>query len=59
MEFAIKTRLEYDDYCAIPADGKRYELIDGEVHVTPAPSPERSDESRRAKGSNTMTSGGR
>ena len=40
MEFAIKTRLEYDDYCAIPADGKRYELIDGEVHVTPAPSPE-------------------
>jgi len=40
MEFAIKTRLDYDDYCAIPTDGKRYELIDGEVHVTPAPSPE-------------------
>jgi Uma2 family endonuclease len=35
----IKTRLDYDDYCAIPPDGKRYELIDGKVHVTPAPSP--------------------
>jgi len=35
----LKTRLDYDDYCAIPPDGKRYELIDGRVHVTPAPSP--------------------
>jgi Uma2 family endonuclease len=35
----LKARLDYDDYCAIPADGKRYELIDGRVHVTPAPSP--------------------
>lgn len=39
MEFALKTRLDYGDYRAIPPDGKRYELIDGEVHVTPAPSP--------------------
>lgn len=35
----MKTRLDYGDYCAIPSDGKRYELIDGRVHVTPAPSP--------------------
>src|SRR3990167_1366436 len=35
----LKTRLDYDDYCGIAADGKRYELIDGKVHVAPAPSP--------------------
>lgn len=39
MATGLKTRLDYGDYCAIPADGKRYELIDGDVHVTPAPSP--------------------
>ena len=39
MESGLKTKLDYSDYCAIPPDGKRYELIDGEVHVTPAPSP--------------------
>jgi Uma2 family endonuclease len=39
MATGLKTRLDYDDYCAIPTDGKRYELIDGQVHVTPAPSP--------------------
>jgi len=39
MAIGLKTRLDYDDYCAIPADGKRYELLDGQVHVTPAPSP--------------------
>jgi len=35
----LKTKLDYDDYRLIPADGKRYELIDGRLHVTPAPSP--------------------
>jgi len=39
MAIGLKTRLDYDDYCAIPADGKRYELLDGQVHVAPAPSP--------------------
>ena len=39
MVIGLKTRLDYEDYCAIPPNGKRYELIDGEVHVTPAPSP--------------------
>jgi Uma2 family endonuclease len=39
MESSLKTRLDYGDYCAIPSSGNRYELIDGEVHVTPAPSP--------------------
>ncbi len=39
MAIGLKTRLDYDDYCAIPPDGKRYELLDGQVQVTPAPSP--------------------
>jgi Uma2 family endonuclease len=31
--------LTYADYAAIPADGRRYELHEGEVSVTLAPSP--------------------
>ena len=31
--------LTYADYAAIPPDGRRYELHEGEVSVTPAPSP--------------------
>lgn len=31
--------LTYKDYEALPADGRRYELHDGELCVTPAPSP--------------------
>lgn len=34
-----KTLLTYDDYAALPVDGKRYELIDGELAVCPAPTP--------------------
>jgi Uma2 family endonuclease len=29
--------LTYEDYCALPDDGRRYELHDGELSVTPAP----------------------
>jgi Uma2 family endonuclease len=39
MASSLKMRLDYGDYCAIPPDGNRYELIEGELHVTPAPSP--------------------
>jgi Uma2 family endonuclease len=35
----LKTKLEYSDYVHIPSDGKRYELLEGDLHVTPAPSP--------------------
>ena len=35
----LKLKLEYSDYVHIPLDGKRYELIDGDLHVTPAPRP--------------------
>ena len=31
--------LTYDDYAALPADGRRYELYEGELIVTPAPRP--------------------
>jgi len=33
----IDTRLTYGDYCLLPNDGKRYEIIDGELFVTPSP----------------------
>jgi Uma2 family endonuclease len=35
----VKHRLDYDDLQHTPADGLRYELIDGELYVTPSPSP--------------------
>jgi Uma2 family endonuclease len=31
-------KLTYQDYCRIPEDGKRHEILDGEHHVSPAPS---------------------
>lgn len=33
----IDTRLTYEDYCLLPNDGKRYEIVEGELLVTPAP----------------------
>ena len=29
--------LTYDDYCQIPDDGNRYEVIDGVLHMSPSP----------------------
>ncbi|MEE8169214.1 MAG: Uma2 family endonuclease [Phycisphaerae bacterium] len=29
--------LNYEDYCALPEDGRRYEIIDGDLHVSPSP----------------------
>lgn len=34
-----KTLLTYRDYAALPDDGRRHELHDGELSVTPAPTP--------------------
>jgi hypothetical protein len=31
--------LTYEDYLALPNDGRRYEILDGELSVTPAPGP--------------------
>ncbi len=32
--------LTYQDYAALPDDGRRYEIHDGELSVTPAPNPQ-------------------
>lgn len=34
-----RVSLTYRDYEALPADGRRYEIHEGELSVTPAPSP--------------------
>ena len=33
------TKMTYEQYCLLPADGKQYEVIDGELFMTPAPRP--------------------
>ena len=37
MENPHSTKLTYEDYCLLPDDGKRHEVIDGEHFMTPAP----------------------
>ncbi len=37
---AHRVVLTYREYEALPADGRRYEIHEGEVSVTPAPSPQ-------------------
>ena len=39
MSTGLKQKLDYDDYAGIPPDRNRYEILDGELYVTPAPSP--------------------
>jgi Uma2 family endonuclease len=34
---ATAKKLTYEDYASMPDDGKRYEVIDGELHVLPTP----------------------
>lgn len=43
----LKQTLDYGDYVHIPPDGNRYELLDGGLHVTPAPSPRHQRVSKR------------
>ncbi len=38
MSHALKRKLTYDDLAAMPDDGLRREILDGELVVTPAPS---------------------
>lgn len=40
-------RATYDDYCRFPDDGLRYEILDGEIFMTPAPSPRHQYASKR------------
>lgn len=30
-------RLNYHDFCALPDDGKRYEILDGDLYMSPSP----------------------
>src|SRR2546429_8612071 len=39
--------LTYEDYRLLPEDGKRYELMEGELFVSPAPSTRHQTISRR------------
>ncbi|MGD9902372.1 MAG: Uma2 family endonuclease [Vicinamibacterales bacterium] len=47
MRRALDAKLTYDDYAAIPSDGRIYQIADGEVYVTPAPSPYHQRASKR------------
>ncbi|HEX2120927.1 MAG TPA: Uma2 family endonuclease, partial [Thermoanaerobaculia bacterium] len=37
MATGTSTKLTYDDYVLLPNDGRRYEILDGELYVNPAP----------------------
>lgn len=37
MAPATSTKLTYEDYCLLPDDGRRHEILDGEHYVNPAP----------------------
>lgn len=39
MITGLKQKLDYEDYARIPPDHNRYELLEGDLYVTPAPSP--------------------
>jgi len=39
MATELKRKLDYEDYRRLPDDGKRYEILDGELYVAAAPSP--------------------
>jgi Uma2 family endonuclease len=43
----LKRKLDYSDLQVIPDDGKRYELVQGDLYVTPSPSPAHQRVSRR------------
>ncbi len=38
MDTGVKAKLDYTDYVAAPDDGMRYEILRGDLLVTPAPS---------------------
>ncbi|MFM8802477.1 MAG: Uma2 family endonuclease [Planctomycetia bacterium] len=42
-----KIKLDYRDYCCLPDDGRRHEIIDGDHYMTPAPSTTHQTVSKR------------
>ena len=47
QDLTLPRPVTYDDYCQFPDDGKRYEILAGEIYVTPAPSPRHQYASKR------------
>jgi Uma2 family endonuclease len=43
MAAARQRGMTYDDYCALPDDGNRYEVLEGELVVAPSPDFEHQD----------------
>ena len=43
----LQTTFEYDDLAHFPSDGHRYEILEGELYVTPSPSPFHQRASKR------------
>jgi Uma2 family endonuclease len=39
MGHELKRKLDYSDYVGTPDDGKRYEIVQGDLYVTASPSP--------------------
>ena len=39
----VATKMTYDQFCLLPEDRKRHELMDGELFVTPAPNPKHQE----------------
>jgi Uma2 family endonuclease len=46
-DLILPGRITYEHYRHFPSDGKRYEILDGELHMTPAPSPRHQYASKR------------
>ena len=47
MGESLKKVLDYSDYLSVPDDGKRYEIVGGELYVTPTPTTLHQRVSRR------------
>jgi len=47
MSTVLRTRLTNENYRQIPDDGRRYELLEGQLNVTPAPGLEHQRVSKR------------
>lgn len=47
MDRVLNAKLTYEDYASAPADGMTYQIVDGELLVTPAPNPFHQRASKR------------
>jgi len=47
QDMTLPRRVTYEDYRHFPDDGKRYEILDGEIFMNPAPAPRHQYTSKR------------